>query len=75
MYEMAFQMFDLNGDGEVSPEEFDKVGSCLTISVCLFCLHIRKLLVSFLVSSVGWVPDCCAGGREFEPWPDQHSGS
>lgn len=25
MYEIAFQMFDLNGDGEVSPEEFDKV--------------------------------------------------
>lgn len=25
MYEIAFQMFDLNGDGEVSPEEFEKV--------------------------------------------------
>ena len=28
-----------------------------------------------LVSSVGWVPDCRAGGRGFESWPDQHSGS
>ena len=26
MFEIAFQMFDLNGDGEVSPEEFEKVG-------------------------------------------------
>jgi len=25
MFEIAFQMFDLNGDGEVSPEEFEKV--------------------------------------------------
>ena len=23
-----------------------------------------------LVSSVGWVPDCRAGGRWFESWPD-----
>ena len=28
-----------------------------------------------LASSVGWVPDCRAGGQGFEPWPDQHSGS
>lgn len=25
MFEIAFQMFDLNGDGEVSPDEFEKV--------------------------------------------------
>ena len=25
MFEIAFQMFDLNGDGEVSPAEFEKV--------------------------------------------------
>ena len=25
MFEVAFQMFDLNGDGEVSPDEFEKV--------------------------------------------------
>ncbi|XP_031574950.1 calcium uptake protein 1, mitochondrial-like [Actinia tenebrosa] len=29
MYEVAFQMFDLNGDGEVSPEEFEKVQNIL----------------------------------------------
>ena len=23
-------------------------------------------------SSVGWVPDCRAGGRGFESWPDQY---
>ena len=28
-----------------------------------------------LVSSIGGVPDCRAGGRRFEPWLDQHSGS
>ena len=28
-----------------------------------------------LVSSVGWVPDCRAGGGGFEPRPDQYSGS
>ena len=27
------------------------------------------------VSSVGRAPDCCAGGRRFKPWPNQHSGS
>ena len=27
------------------------------------------------VSSVGRAPVCWAGGREFESWPDQHSGS
>lgn len=25
MFKIAFQMFDFNGDGEVSPEEFEKV--------------------------------------------------
>ena len=25
LFEIAFQMFDLNGDGEVSPDEFEKV--------------------------------------------------
>ena len=30
---------------------------------------------SHLVSSVGRVKDCHAGGREFKPWSDQHSGS
>ena len=25
MFEIAFQMFDLNGDGEVSLDEFEKV--------------------------------------------------
>lgn len=29
MFEIAFQMFDLNGDGEVSPEEFEKVQNIL----------------------------------------------
>ena len=27
------------------------------------------------VGSVGWVPDYRAGGRGFEPRPDQHLGS
>lgn len=27
MFTIAFQMFDFNGDGEVSPEEFEKVGN------------------------------------------------
>lgn len=27
MFEMAFQMFDLNGDGNVDPSEFEKVSS------------------------------------------------
>ena len=27
------------------------------------------------VGSVGWVPDYRAGGRRFEPRPDQHLGS
>ena len=29
MFEIAFQMFDLNGDGEVSPEEFERVGDLM----------------------------------------------
>lgn len=29
MFKIAFQMFDFNGDGEVSPEEFEKVQSIL----------------------------------------------
>lgn len=29
LFEIAFQMFDLNGDGEVSPAEFEKVQSIL----------------------------------------------
>lgn len=29
MFEIAFQMFDLNGDGEVSPDEFEKVQNIL----------------------------------------------
>jgi len=29
MFEIAFQMFDLNGDGEVSPDEFEKVSDTI----------------------------------------------
>ena len=36
MFEIAFQMFDLNGDGEVAPDEFEKVIKMndLFVSVC-----------------------------------------
>ena len=27
------------------------------------------------ISSIGWVLDCCEGGRGIGPWPNQHSGS
>ena len=35
MFEIAFQMFDLNGDGEVSPDEFEKV--CENYSFINYC--------------------------------------
>ena len=35
MFKIAFQMFDFNGDGEVSPEEFEKVRN--------FVLNCKKL--------------------------------
>ena len=34
MFEIAFQMFDLNGDGEVSPEEFEKVNILIAFDYC-----------------------------------------
>lgn len=39
MYEIAFQMFDLNGDGEVSPEEFEKVSN-LDSHYCHYQVHL-----------------------------------
>lgn len=39
MFEIAFQMFDLNGDGEVSPDEFEKVSDRVRV-------RVRKLYLS-----------------------------
>ena len=51
--------------------------SCTESVYCLSVKHVDIILwcIRHLVSSIGWLPDCRAGGRRFEPWPDQHSGS
>jgi len=41
MFEIAFQMFDLNGDGEVSPAEFEKVINAIIATVV--CLVAKPL--------------------------------
>ena len=33
-FEIAFQMFDINGDGEVDKEEFARVGNQQGVRVC-----------------------------------------
>ena len=35
MFEIAFKMFDLNGDGNIEYDEFEKVGSCCVLLVCI----------------------------------------
>ena len=40
------------------------------------CMRVENMITNRrLISSVGWVPDCRAGGQGFDPWPDQYSGS
>ncbi|XP_031562025.1 saccharopine dehydrogenase [NAD(+), L-lysine-forming]-like [Actinia tenebrosa] len=48
-----------------------KVKEPLTISMYIIFIINR----SYLPQLVGNVQDCCVGGRGFNPWPDQHSGS
>ena len=36
---------------------------------------LKVLISQRPISSVSWVSDHRAGGRGFEPWADQHSGS
>ena len=47
MFEIAFKMFDLNGDGDVEYSEFDKVMKCLC------------MLFKIIDSTFNAAPDFC----------------
>ena len=56
MFEIAFQMFDLNGDGEVSPDEFEKVceNYCLINNCNLCSIHKMCSLGNSNSQNVSW---------------------
>ena len=53
----------------------DRANGGLQLERCVTVTKMFALTGRRPVSSVGRAPDCCAGGRRFQPRPDQHSGS